>query len=236
MLYFLHGTDTIKSFEKSQKLVEVMLGKKPDASVFKLTSDQWNDAILQELVAGQGLFEQKYIVTLSHLLEDVQIVDSVLGMLKYIADSENIFIWTEGKVDSKVLQKIEKHAHKTEVHNAKEKPSQAEVTAFPLTDAIGARDKKKAWILFSNLTKKIPVEEIHGVVVWFFKSMVLSVKASAGDSGMKPFVYSKSKKFAQNFKIEELETLYFKLISMSHNARRGKGILFVELEKFILEL
>lgn len=237
MLYFLHGTDTKKTFAKAQALVGAMIAKKPNASLFKLTTEHFTLAELQELVGGQGLFEQKYIVNMSRLIEDATIGEQVMAMLDDIATSDNIFIWIEESVTKPLLKKIEKVAEKIEHHDLKETSREQEVNAFPLTDALGARNKKKAWLLYIDLIEKIPVEEIHGVLMWMVKSMVLAHKTkSATDAGLKPFVYSKAKKFAGNFSGAELDTMSERLMTIYHDARRGKGDLALGVETFLLKL
>ena len=61
MLYLIHGTDIQKSLAKARKMVETMIIKKPNASLFKINSDNFDLAQIQEFVGGQGLFENKYI-------------------------------------------------------------------------------------------------------------------------------------------------------------------------------
>jgi len=58
----------------------------------------------------------------------------------------------------------------------------------------------------------------------------------ANESGLKPFVYTKSKKFASNFSDEELEELPMNLIRISHDAHRGKCDFAIALERFILSI
>ncbi|MFT5179687.1 MAG: DNA polymerase III delta subunit [Candidatus Paceibacteria bacterium] len=237
MLYLLHGTDTQKSLDKANKLVKTMLSKKPNASYFKISSDNFDIHELQEFTGGQGLFENKYIVQISRVLDDSGIKDVIVDYVDSIAGSDNIFIWIEGEIDKKTLSKLEKHAEKVEEHNAKEVVKKPFFNVFSLADAIGNRDKKKAWLLYNEALEELAPEEIHGTIFWQIKSILLSMKAkSASEAGLKPFVYSKSKSFSKNFEESEIEKLSSKLISVSHDARRGKHNFGMALERFILEM
>lgn len=236
MLYFIHGTEYMKVVDKSHGLVEPMLSKKPDASLFKLNTDNWSDAQIQELVGGQGLFENKYIVQISKVLDNKEIADVILKILPDIAESQNIFIWTEEKVDSKTLKKIEKSAEKVQVFDKKEvKDRWKEFNIFSLGDALVARDKKKLWIGYTEALRHHAPEEIHGTLFWQVKSMILASKTkSPAESGLKPFVYTKSLKGSTKYSSEELHQLSSDLINLYHNARRGKVELDIALERFVL--
>lgn len=235
MLYFIHGTDYGKVLEKSKSMISAMLQKKPDASLFKLNTENWSDGQLQEFVGGQGLFENKYIVTLSKILEEKEMAESALSILEEIAQSDNIFIWTEEKVDTKTLKKIEKCATKVQAFEKKETATGPTFNIFSLGDALVARDKKSLWIMYHQALQFFAPEEIHGTLFWQVKSMLLAAKTkSADEAGLKPFVYSKSKKGAGNYSEVELTALSTNLVSLYHNARRGKGDLDILLEHFIL--
>lgn len=237
MLYVIHGTDTLKVHQKSSELIQKLLAKKPDASLFKLTTENWRLSELQELVGGQGLFSNKYIVQLSRLFEDEIISAEVMNYIKDISDSENIFIITEGKISPKVLKVLEKNSQKIEEHTEKEAIKQQGFNIFSLADAIGSRDKKKMWTLYTEALNYFAPEEIHGTLFWQVKSMILASKTkSAEDSGLKPFVYSKAKKFSENYSEEELHNLSSRLISTVHESRRGKYDFRIALERLILEV
>jgi DNA polymerase III delta subunit len=237
MLYFIHGTDIKKVVEKAHGLVNAMLVKKPNASLFKISTDNWSEETLQELLVSQALFENKYIVELSRLIDREDVKESVVDSLKEIQESENIFIWLEEEVDSKTLSKIEKFAEKVQQFDAKKEFKKVEFNIFSLADALGNRDKKKLWMLYQDAKKFFAVEEIHGTLFWQAKSMLISTKTkSATESGLKPFVYTKSLKMAKNFSPEELLNLSSKLISISHDSRRGIHDFDIALEKFCLEI
>lgn len=247
MIYFIHGTDIDKAKAKARDLVDSLRKKKPDASFFKIDADNWNPAAMEEYVGGQGLFENKFIILVDRIGEDKVRRDELIDAVGMMAESNNIFIVLEGKLDKVSLGKIEKKAEKTQEFAlagmgdgpvTKKNKGGDDFNIFALGDALGRRDKKQLWVLYRQAIDagKSP-EEIHGTLFWQVKSIVIASRAaSAGDSGLAPFVYSKSKGFAANFSVGELAKLFDDLISISHDARRGMHELEVGLERVLLEV
>ena len=249
MLYLLHGTDFKKSREKLHLMIDSLLKKKPDASFFKMDSSNFLESQIDEFIGGQGLFEQKYIVQLDGLFGDLKIKDFLIDRLEKIFKSENIFICIENEISKPLLKKIEKNAQKiqefSEINKGRKfavigggELNLSEFNIFNLADAFGKKDKKNFWILYQEAKKRdIPDEEIHGILNWQLRSILLSKKSKTiQDSGLKPFVYNKSLKFSKNFGDGELENLSSRLISIYHDSRRGLVEFSVEMEKFVLEI
>lgn len=109
---------------------------------------------------------------------------------------------------------------------------------FVFTDAIGARDKKRAWILYRQaLAAGISAEEIFFKVVWQVKTMLLALRTkSAAEADMKTFPYAKAKSFLKNWKVRELEGLSEELVLGYARIRRGEGEMETFVEKMILKL
>lgn len=256
MIYFIHGTDIDKAKAKARDLVDSLRKKKPDASFFKIDADNWNPAAMEEYVGAQGLFENKFIILVDRIGEDKVRREELIDAVGMMAESNNIFIILEGKLDKVSHGKIEKKAEKTQEFAlagagvedggfAGKKSGKGgaagakdDFNIFALGDALGRRDKKQLWVLYRQAIDagKSP-EEIHGTLFWQVKSIVIASRAaSAGDSGLAPFVYSKSKGFAANFLASELTKLFDDLISISHDARRGMHELEVGLERVLLEV
>lgn len=244
MLYFIYG-DPNKSFEKATKLVDSMLAKKPDAEVFKINSDNFDTGKLDELISGQSLFAKKYIVQISRILESDEAGEVLLEKLPEIQKSENIFVWVEAKVDVKTLKHIEKRAEKIQEFSAEKRGSTSgkwghradAPNIFALADAFGEKNSKKLWLLYLEAIKNSAPEEIHGILWWQLKSMIVANRSdSAEEAGLKPFVYSKSKRMAKNFTEEELENLSEKMTEIYHESRRGGADLETRLEAFVLGL
>ncbi|MEX2013559.1 MAG: hypothetical protein WD897_01445 [Parcubacteria group bacterium] len=113
-----------------------------------------------------------------------------------------------------------------------------EFNIFALTDAVGARKKKEAWILYQKaLSAGVRAEEIFFKIVWQVKSMLIALKTkSVAETDMKAFPYSKAKSFLKNFKTEELEKLSENLVVGYYQAHRGEGEIETLIEKMLLKL
>jgi len=113
-----------------------------------------------------------------------------------------------------------------------------EFNIFALTDTIGGRKKKEAWILYQKaLSAGISAEEIFFKIIWQVKSMLIAEKTkSVLETDMKTFPYTKAKSFLKNFKSGELEKLSEDLVIGYHRARRGEGEIETLVEKILLNL
>lgn len=113
-----------------------------------------------------------------------------------------------------------------------------EFNIFVLTDALGARKKKEAWILYRRaLSAGLSAEEIFFKLFWQVKSMLIAAKTkNVGETDMKTFPYNKAKSFLKNFQSNELEKLSEDLVTGYLLARRGRGEIETLIEKIILKL
>lgn len=247
MIYLLHGEDIDKARAKAQDLIMSLQKKKPDSAFFKLDAESFDSEKIREYTFSQGIFEKKYIVFLDRVCEVKDLRDSFLDCISDMALSENIFIVLEGKLDKATLGKIEKKADKVQNFDIKEGalgagsrfPNKSEeYNIFVLADALGKRDRKQAWTLYTNaITNGKSPEEIHGTLFWQVKSMILAEKAKVvGESGLAPFVYAKSKNYCRNYSLDELKNLSTKLVDIYHESRRGNRELEIAIEELVLTI
>jgi DNA polymerase III delta subunit len=238
MLYVIHGTDIEKGREKARALFDALKEKRPDAAAGTITSEQATTDRLDELTQSQGLFENKQIVFMDRTLETADSRDAVLSRIQEVGESPNIFILFEGKLTKEILKKLEKRAEKvTEYELSDEKPAERS-NFFPLADALGARDKKNLWVLLRQaIDQDAAPEELHGILFWQAKSLALaSTCPDAASAGLNPFVFGKAKRYAANWKREEINTLLSSLVRMYHRAHRGQVDFEIELEKLALDI
>ena len=59
MLYLIYGTDTHKARKKLHELLDIAKKKRPDAEVFKNTSENASDSQFVQLLVAQGMFQPK---------------------------------------------------------------------------------------------------------------------------------------------------------------------------------
>lgn len=237
MLYLFYGTDKDKARNKVQATVASLLKRTPDASYVRLDDETFTDDALNEYISEQGLFAGRVLVVLDHVAGDKEKRAIVAKQAKAMADSENIFIALDEKLDATTLTKLKKYAEKVAEFSPKTKAKKehADFNVFKLTDALGARDSKKLWVLYQQaLRAGVVPEEIHGLLFWQTKTMLLVAQKST--KGLKPFVVSKAKRFLANWVDEQLVALSSNLIETYHDARRGKFELEVGLEQLILSL
>jgi hypothetical protein len=212
-----------------------------------LDGDTWQEAAFDEYVGGQGLFVQKYIVVLDRLFEKKEIKEYVIERLKILKASENIFVIIENSLDKATLAKFEKTAEKIQSFgegkdedgkNANKNKKSADFNLFAMTDALGSRNQKRLWTLYQQaLRHDVVSEELHGVLFWQVKSMILAtVSKDIKESGLNPFVYGKAKAYAKNFTLSELKKISSQLITIYHQAHRGEVDFNSALEKFFLSI
>ena len=237
MIYLIYGSDFEKARGKARQLIVDLQKKKPGAEVFRLEDEMVSVGKLDELSGGQGLFERKYIIFADNVFRSEEAKEIMLGKLKALADSENVFIFLEDELGKPDLKQLEKFADKVQQFSGvvkKERP----FNIFSLTEMMGWRDKKGLWILYQKaLAQGLAPEEIHGVLFWQIKAMLAAVLGkTAAESGLKPFVFQKSRGFAKNYSVVELKNLSAKMVAVYHNSRRTGPDLDVALERLILEI
>jgi DNA polymerase III delta subunit len=237
MLYLIYGTDTHKGRKKLHELLELAKKKRPDAELFKMTSENWSESQFDELLVSQGLFEQKYTVVLDNLFEKKDYKNYIVERLEGMQSSEQIFLMLEGSVDAPTLKKIEKFSKQVQEFVKKEEKKEW-FNIFGIADGILQKDKRLLWVSYLDFLKKgTASEEIHGIFFWQIKNMILASRAgNSNETGLSPFVYKNALTGARKYKIEELQTMSSELVEMTHKVRSGEGELEVMLEKWILHL
>lgn len=238
MIYFLYGTDFDKAHKKFEGLIEALQKKKPDASLLRFNEDNFEIERIAELTQGQGLFENKFIVALSHVCRNDEGKECIVANIKDIASSENIFVVLEEKVDAKTKKKFETHSEKVQEFEKKEVKERATFNRFAIADALGNRSRKDLWFRYQEaLSENVAPEEIHGILFWQVKSMLSAKDAgSPEEAGLKPFPFKKAKSFSRNFTDKELCKLSEDLVGVYHTARRGIDDFDIALEKFVLNI
>lgn len=238
MIYLLYGNDRAKVREKLSSLLKTLFAKKPDASLIRVSVDEFAKTPLQEYVGVQGLFETKAIIVFDTLLSAPEHKTAIMEYLPELRESSNVFILLEDELDKKTLLLLTEHAEKVQEFSAPKKAATSAFNIFALPDAVGERNKKKAWVTYEiGKMHNVSSEEMHGMLFWGVKNMILSQEAkSAKDAGLSPFVYQKASRFSKNYSPDELHGLSKGLMELYHKARRGEGTFDIMLEKFILSL
>jgi len=80
-------------------------------------------------------------------------------------------------------------------------------------------------------------EEIHGILFWQVKNMILASRAdSQKETGLTPYAYKNALTGSRKYKIEELQNMSGELVNMTHRVRSGDGELEVMIEKWVLSM
>lgn len=239
MYYLFHGSDTDKTRKKAHAFLDALFKKRPSAQLFRIDADTFDEEELKRLIEEQGLFEAKHIVLLDHILENKEAGEALHALASDFVESPNMFVLLEGPLLKKDETKLSKKAKDVYVYN-KEKAKQKKdaFNLFAITDMFGARDKRKTWKLFHEaLAGGVSPEEVHGILHWQVKSMLLARGASsATQANLKPFVYKKSCDYAEKFTQQELVSISKQLVTIYHESRKGEGNLAENLELFILRV
>jgi DNA polymerase III delta subunit len=206
--------------------------------VLRSDADRFNEADILDHVESQGLFEQKSIVVLDALFENSAHKDFILEYLEEMNRSENVFILLEGVLDSTTRKQLEKQSTKMQecaIPSVGQK--QRKFNIFHLSDALGERNRKRMWVIYQQgRMHNISPEEMHGILFWAAKNMVLAKQnKDAKEAGLSAYAYRNAKQFSQNYNDAELGELLKKLVALYHKARRGVFPFDIGLERFILE-
>lgn len=253
MIYLFHGADKIKAREMAHKAITAAQKKHNNAEFFKLTTENFMESKLDELIMSQGLFYSGSVILADSLFENKEIGEIVLKKIREIAESPNFFVFLEEKLNKKELEKFEKYAQKVEEFKKPERKltKKEELLArgekidfFEFANTLGERNKKQLWTIYQEaLREEVASEEVHAMFFWQVKAMLCAIKTKdATEAGLNPFVYSKAKNYAKNYgknaeeAEEKLRQMSATLCDMYHEAHRGKIDFAVALEKFILEI
>lgn len=241
MLYLFYGADTRTSRAKLHALVETLLKKQSAATVVRLNDENFDLARAEESLIGQGLFAERYLVVLDNLLVCDDAKEFIMENMKTMGASENIFFVLEEKIDARTRAKIEKVAAKIQEYTLTGSGAERKdnYNVWALADAIGERNRKKAWVLLQEAFMRGAVpEEVHGMVYWQVKNIAL-VKGTEGGAqpeGMKPFVFNKTQRFARNYSSDEILRLSRSCNDLYHCAHGGEIDFAMGLEKLVLTL
>lgn len=239
MLYIFYGSNISASGDKARSLCNSLKIKRPDAAFVEINSDNWHPTVIEGHLGGQGLFSSKYIVYLNRLGEKSEAEERIIAYMPAMKESDNIFILLEGKVKADLKKALDANGDKVVVTDEVKKSFfDQEFNIFSLADAVGARNSLKAWAIYREaIGRGLEAESIVGTVFWQLKSMAVAAKSkSAGESGLSPFVYAKSKKYSGNYSSIELKDLLGEVIVLYHDGHRGVVDIELGMERMLLKI
>lgn len=235
MLYTIYGDRKI-SFDKSIKMIEALLKKQPDANYLKLDPDNYSDEKIKEIINSKTLFAPKSIILVSGVFTEIK-SDFINKNLKAISESENVFVFSEGKLDSKTVKKLEKYSAKV-VENKPFKNRELEKNnIFEITNYFGKRDKKGLWIKYQEFVEKYSAKEIVNILWWQLKNIYIAKNAkNAKEGGLASYAYSTSLAFSKNYSNKELDNLIKDFLEIQLESSNSEEYIREKLEVLIFGL
>lgn len=241
MLYLFYGPNREELRAKVCGFLDDLLNKTPGADIERIYPEEFSGDKLDEFVLSRGLFGEPRIIVMEGILGDDKIAATVLEKISEINSSPNMFIFLEEDLDIETVEILKDSADK--IFHFKDKKGGKPADKFniwSITDALGRRDRKALWIFYQKaLLAGIPPEEIHSILVWQVKNIILAKKSGESGAevlGMKPFVFNKAKSFARNWSEKEIMEVSSCLVGVYHESRIGIVSFEEALEKLILEI
>ena len=231
MLYVFHGQDNEKVNARYRRALDGLLKKNLEVEVFYFDAENFDFSKAEELMTSRDLFQRKQIAVFRGCLKDIAVSGFILGRLKELSASENIFIFIEGKLTKDLQGKFSKAGGKTEEISGEAEEKRG-FNPFSLADALGRRDKKEAWVLLQKVKNTgMAPEEIHGMIFWQFKNIALAKEYGARIPGVAPYPARKAADYAKKFTGEEIKEKLGEIVRIYHDARSGGMELDLAVEK-----
>lgn len=241
MIYLIHGKD--QALVRAAVRAQLAAGRRkhPGLIVFRFSADDYSPARLEEALVARNLLTEKFVVVLDGLWASAGSL--LIKYLPALAASPNLYLFAEAGLDRAAVRQIIAAGAAVRVKEikvsqaAKKGAGPKGFNPFTLTDALGARDRRRAWVLFQTaLVRGLAPEEIFWPLVWKVKSLLLV--QTAGDPSVldwKPFALAQARRHSRNFKLAELKQLSSRLVALWHDHRRGRGDFALGLERWLLE-
>lgn len=213
MIYLFAGDDTKNKIFAYEKFLKSF---PKELEVFLVNKNDFDPVQIESFYSGAGLFFNKCIVVFMDVFEKEEAYDFLFQKLDFLRDSENIFVFLEGKLKKAEIDSFKKSRAEINIFEIPKEKKEL-YNNFLLTYDFEKRDKLNLWLHFREaIDLGVGMEELIGVLFWKAKDMIL-------------------KKNFSKFKKEELENFASKISYLLPEARK-KGIDDeASFEKFLLE-
>ena len=143
-----------------------------------------------------------------------------------------------------LIQEIEKYHLSSKAGVLPDEVSKKEgLNFFHIADAVAAKDKARAWLLFQkSLIMGFDSEEVFWKIVWQIKNLLLLKKLNhlperkiAELTRLHPYVIKKTVSASRFFTEEELSRCSSNLVRLYHDSRRGLADFETGVEKFLIK-
>lgn len=213
MIYLFCGDDVKNKHSSYEKFIKSM---PVGTETFFIGKNDFDPVQTESFYSGSGLFFTKCMVVFTNIFEKEETLNFVLEKLSLMGESENNFVFLEGKLNKPILDAFKKARAEINVFEASKEKTE-KFNNFLLTNALGDRDRLNLWIYFRQAIENgVEMEPLIGVLFWKAKDMLL-------------------KKDFRKFSETELKNFAAKLSYLLPEARKeGKDAESV-FEQFLLE-
>jgi len=234
MLFFYTGNDYSRKKNEVDKIIQTLKKKKEMANFFHYDSFDLNFEKLEELLNSQGLFEVKNIIFLSNIFYKKEFKKWFLDNIEKISDSGSAWVLNEDeKIDKEDLEKIKKNSFRFENFSL---TKSKDINIFQISDFLQKKDKKNLWVFYHTLLENNSAEDIYNIIFWSLKNLNIVSKEKLENSGLKAFVYNKTKNNLKFWKKDEIQEKLFELLKVQTDSRQKNLSFKNKLEKFLLEI
>lgn len=173
MLYLFSGDDAKNKILNYEKFIKSLPGS---TETFSISRNSFNPVQIESFYSGSSLFSNSSALIFQNILEHEETRDFVLEKLRLMGESENSFIFLEGKLNKPITDAFKKVGSKRLQLNIFELPKEKKekFDNFLVANAFANKDKLNTWIYFRQaMDVGVSLEEISGVLFWKIKDMIL---------------------------------------------------------------
>lgn len=173
MLYLFSGDDTKNKILNYEKFIKSIPAR---TETFFINKNDFNPVQIESFYSGVSLFSALSAIVLQNIFESEEARIFILDKLKLMGESENSFIFLEGKLNKPILDAFKKVEPKRLQMNVFELPKEKKekYDNFLVANAFANKDKLNTWIHFRRaMDVGVGMEEIIGVLFWKIKDMLL---------------------------------------------------------------
>lgn len=213
MIYLFAGDDA----QNKIKQYEAFLKSFGALPVISISKNNFNKMEIESLYSGSSLFDAQSVVVFLNILDNKDNATFILDNLDLFQASNNIFIFSEGKLLKPVLNEFEKAKATINIFELR-KEQKEKFNNFLLADAFAVKDKIKLWLYYRQAVDLgVGLEELTGVLFWKVKDMIL-------------------KKNFSKYTEKDLQDIANKISYLLPEARRKGKDAEIVFERFLLEV
>ena len=227
-----HGN--ISGAEKFRQLREEFKEKYSQGTEIFFNEENVSPQAILDITGQSSFLSETYLVACHRIFENEEVEEFFSEIIEAAASSSNQYLFFEDELGKKEIAFM---AEKGKVHELKKPAEKKEFNVFRIGNALGMRDRKKAWLELMRARRAgVDDANILRSLVWQAKCMLLSSKTALSSSGLNPYVYQKSKHYASHYSPDELNSLSFQLVILQPRVIAGEVEMETALESLLLNI